>query len=168
MTRNLTTPKNVSLLQNHKFEMVFPNLPNLKYFGQSVMFPGISTSEVAQPTPFSVAYRHGDTLFWEPLTISTILDEDMAVWKETYNWLTAFTNPRDFKRYPRNDPPDRPVLYQDAILTIFTNANTPNFRIKFRDCHPTVLGGMQFDYSSSPETIVSVDITFRYDTYEFE
>jgi hypothetical protein len=135
------------------------------------MLPSVSTREIDVPTPFSTTYRHGEKLTYDPLTISAIMDEDLRVWEETYNWLKSLTRPHSFSEYPRKGPDKRTLiepLYFDGFLTLNTNANNPNLRFKFRNCHPTAIGMVNFDTKVNADVIPTCDLTFRYDTFEIE
>jgi hypothetical protein len=160
-------PENTSLLQPNKFTFSFTTLPFLKYFCQSVSIPGVSTSAVPVETPFSNTFRHGDKLVYDGLNISALLDEDIRVWEETYNWLLALTFPKEFRQYYRNSN-NRDSAYHDGILTINTNANNPNVRFKFTNCHPVSLSGISFDTTQSALETMTIDIGFRYDGFEIE
>lgn len=161
-------PQNSSILQLTRFTFIIPDKPYLKYFCQTVSLPSVSTGEVTVPTPFSNTYRHGDKLSYEPLTISAMVDEDMKVWQETYDWLSSLTRPQSFDQYPRKSLADRSPLYFDGYLTVNTNANNPNIRFKFYNCHPTSLGSIQFDTKTDADNIPTCDFTFRYDLFEIE
>lgn len=160
-------PDNGNLLQATKYTFIIPELPFARYFCQSVILPSVSTSEIMMPTPFSDTYRHGDKLVYEPITLTVIVDEDLKVWEETHNWLKALTSPTNFEEYRRIKSRIIPAYY-DGILTINTNANIPNLRLKFRNCHPISLGSIQFSSSDSADTTILTDITFRYDYYDIE
>lgn len=160
-------PENTSFLQPTKFTFAIPTLPFLKYFCQTVNLPGVSTSAITVETPFSATYRHGDKLVYEGFSVSVIVDEDLRVWEETYNWLKALTFPKEFPQYIRyNDKQASP--YHDAELTINNNANIPNIRVKFFDCHPTSIGGINFNVTDNADTTITTDIQFRYDRFEIE
>jgi hypothetical protein len=161
------TPENTSILQSTKFTFLIPDMPFLKYFCQTVYLPSVSTSEVAVATPFSSTYRHGDKIVFEPFTITALLDEDLRVWEETYKWLKGLTRPQNYEEYIRAKDPKAP-LYFDGYLTINTNANKPNIRIKFHNCHPTTIGMVSFDTKVDADVIPTADFTFRYDLYEIE
>lgn len=163
------TPENTSLLQSTKYTFVIPDMPFLKYFCQTVVLPGVSTTEVTVPTPFSNTYRHGDKLVYEGLTLTALIDEDLRIWEETYKWLQGLTRPKEYREYLRKTIA-RPAtnLYYDGYLTINTNSNNPNMRIKFLNCHPTSLSGINFDTKVDADTIPTCDITFRYDRFELE
>lgn len=158
-------PENTSFLQPNRFTFSFPTLPFMKYFCQSVNIPGVSTSPVTVSTPFADTYRHGDKLVFDQLNVSIIIDEDLRVWEETYNWLQALTKPDNFGQYFRNDRTGRATAYHDGVITINTNANVPNMRFKFTECHPIALSGINFSVQETAQTIVTCDITFRYDQF---
>jgi len=160
-------PENTSMLQSTKFTFQFPNLPFLRYFCQTAEIPSVSTSGVEVVTPFVSTYRHGIKMNFEELTINAIIDEELKVWEETYNWIRALTRPTDYAEYVKNITKDGRV-YHDAILTINTNANIPNVRIVFKDCHPIALGSVRFNTAENADTILTADITFRYDYFELE
>jgi len=160
-------PENTSFLQVNKFSFTFPTLPFLTYFCQNVSLPGVSTSPVNVDTPFSSTFRHGDKLVYESLIISVIVDEDLRVWEETYDWLQALTFPSDFTQYIRyKDGKASP--YHDGILTINNNNNQPNMRIKFTNCHPSALTGVSFTTTGSADSTITCDITFRYDGFDIQ
>jgi len=158
-------PENTSFLQPTRFSFLFPELPFLRYFCQSVSIPGVSTNAISVETPFSNTFRHGDKLNYDGLVITAIIDEDIRVWEETYNWLVALTFPKNFTEYIRFYD-DKKSPYHDGILTINTNANIPNIRIKFTNCHPVSLGGINFDTKLDASTVITTDINFRYDGFE--
>lgn len=165
----VNTPQNTSILQSTKFTFIIPDKPFLKYFCQTVYLPSISTGEAIVPTPFSNTYRHGDKLIFEPFTITAIIDEDLRVWEETYKWLVSLTRPQNWEQYAKKTVRDvMTPLYFDGFLTINTNANNPNLRIKFHNCFPTSIGMVNFDTKVDADVIPTADFTFRYDLYEIE
>jgi len=168
-TESLLTkiPDNTSLLQPTKFTLVFPTMPFLRYFCQTAVVPSISTSAIPVETPFSNTYRHGDKLIFDELTVNAIIDEDMRIWEETYKWLVSLTKPTEFPEYIRYKD-SRAMVYHDAILTINTNANIPNIRLKFTNVHPLTLGAVNFNVADNADTTLTADITFRYDYYQLD
>lgn len=150
------------MFQSRKYTFIIPTLPFLNYFVQETSIPQVSTNSVAQSNPGANAWRFGDKLAYDPLTITVALDEDLRVWEETYNWLVALTHPREYPQYWQNTN-GRQVPYHDAILTINTNANNPNIRIKFTNIHPMSLGSVELKTTVSAEETQTTDITFRYD-----
>lgn len=159
------TPENTSILQLTKFTFIIPDKPFLKYFCQTVSIPGVSTSEIAVPNQHSQIYVHGEKMFYEPLVITAIMDEDLRVYEETHKWLASLTRPQSAAQYPRKYIKDPTPLYFDGILDVNTNANNLNVRFKFFNCHPTAIGAVNFDTKVDADTIPTADFTFRYDYF---
>lgn len=160
-------PENSSLLQATKYTFVIPELPFARYFCQTINLPDVSTSAVEVPTPFSAIKRHGDTLRWSDLSMSVLVDEELRVWEETLEWLKSLTKPTRYEEYGKR----RSIKfekYYDGILTINTNANVPQMYIKFFNVHPTMLGQLIFDTTTSAEQTITVDMSFSYDYFEVQ
>lgn len=163
--KNTLVPKNTNTLTTTNYSFVIPEMPHLNYWCQSVLLPSVATNEVLVPTPLSETYRHGDKLIYEPLVITFLVDEDLRNWEETYDWLQGLTYPRTREEYIKNRTKSP---YKDGILDIYTNANNTNLRIKFTECHPTVLGSIQFDSTADANMVLVSDLTIRYDTFSIE
>ena len=162
-----TIPQNTSFLQATKYTFVIPNLPFARYFCQSINLPGVTSNEIEVPTPFSNTYRHPTKVSYDAFSISFLIDEDIKVWEETYKWIVSLTRPESNKQYVRYDNREASP-YHDGVLTLNTNANIPNLRIKFKNVFPVSLGGIQFSTMDSADTTPTADVTFRYDLFEFQ
>jgi len=162
-----TIPQNTSFLQSTKYTFVIPTLPFARYFCQSINLPGVTSNEIEVATPYSSTYRHPTKMAFEPFSISFLIDEDIKVWEETYKWIVSLTRPESNKQYVKyRDKEASP--YHDGVLTLNTNANIPNIRIKFKNVFPVSLGGIQFGTTVSADNTLTADVTFRYDTFEFQ
>jgi hypothetical protein len=53
-------------------------------------------------------------------------------------------------------------------MTLYTNKNNPNFRVKFVDMFPTSVGTILFNAQDTAENIAIADATFRFSYYEYE
>jgi hypothetical protein len=127
----------------------------------------VSSSEIEVANPFSSTYRHPTKMTFEPFSISFLIDEDLRVWEETYKWIVSLTRPESYNQYIKNRDKDASP-YQDGMLTVNTNANVPNIRIKFKNVFPVSLSGIQFGTTNSADTTPTADLTFRYDLFSFE
>jgi len=160
-------PDNKSLLQPTKYLFTFPDMPFLKYFLQNINLPDVGTNAVTVPNLFANTYRHGDKLVYSPLRTTAIIDEDLRTWEETYDWLVALTSPEKWSQYAKYYN-ENGTLYHDGLLTILTNANQPNIRFKFMDCHPVSITGINFSTADSADTIITCDVEFRYDIFQID
>lgn len=160
-------PNNTSFLQPTKFIFTFTTLPFLKYFCQSCTIPGIGTSAVLQENPFSQTWRHGDKLQFDTFDMTVLMDEDLRVWEETYNWFKAIAFPHSNREY-WTETNGRQTAYHDGILTVLTNANNPNIRFKMTYCHPISMSALRFSAADNATNIMTCDISFRFDLIEIE
>lgn len=164
-----TNPVNQNFLHTNKFSFYFPTMPWINFFVTSVNFPNVNTNDVYVPTIQGNTYRHGDTLQYDYLSITALIDEDMKVMEETYNWLKALTSPTKFPEYIKNGNfKNLNKPYTDAVLILYTNANVYNFKFTFKECHPVSMTGLTFDTTSSPEVTPSFTVNYRFDYYELE
>lgn len=177
LTRN---PTNLDLLQSTKFQVIFDRLPGVNYFCQTANLPGISLTEFPVSTPFVDLYLPGEKAIYDTFNITFLVDEDLRAWTELHDWIRGITFPKDFKEYvdlaklsPQSNiraamNGGRPAPYSTAIMTVYTNKNNPNFRIKLIDCFPTSVGSLIFNSSDTAENIITADATFRFSYYDYE
>lgn len=178
MTALTRAPYNKDLLQSTKFRVTFDRLPGTTYFCQTANFPGVSLTEIARQTPFVDLYVPGEKIVYDTFNITFLVDEDLRAWTDIHDWIRGITFPTDFKEYldlQRTDvvPYMRKTFnskpqYSSGILTLYTNKNNANFRVKFIDLFPTSLSTILFSSQDSAENIVTADATFRFSYYEYE
>jgi hypothetical protein len=173
LTRN---PTNQNPLHPNKFQINFSRVPNVRFFAQSVAIPGISMSEVLQPTPFVDVYAPGEKAIYDLINITFIVDENMESWIEIHDWIRGMTFPKEFSEYrnlgnlnsyTRIKKSEKPQ-YSDCEITILSSSNNPNVRFKFYDVFPTTLSTIVLNSTDSPDTILTADATFRYSYYDIE
>jgi hypothetical protein len=175
LTRN---PINKDLLQSTKFRLTFQRLPEVTYFCQTAMLPGVSLTEVPRNTPFVDLYSPGEKIQYDPMTISFLVDEDIQSWLHIHDWIRACTFPTNFNEYRnlqklnmgatgRNVQKAMPQ-FSDATLSIYTNKNNPNIRVKLYDMFPVTLDGLQFSSMDSAENIITATATFRFSYFNID
>jgi hypothetical protein len=178
MTALDRNPANIDLLQSTKFRVNFDKLPGMTFFCQQANLPGVSLTEIPRSTPFVEVYVPGEKLIYDTLNITFIVDEDLKAWTEIHDWMRGITFPKDFKEYAdltRYSQAARIAMangtkpqYGNAILSIFTNKNNANFRVKLFDVFPTSLSTILFSTQDTAENIVTADATFRFSYYDYE
>jgi hypothetical protein len=175
----IRNPANTDLLQSTKFRVTFDRLPGITYFCQSANLPGISLTEIPMPTPFVDLYLPGEKAVYDTFNITFLVDEDLRAWTELHDWIRGITFPTDFKEYAnlakssvganiRSNYQKKPAPYSLGILSIYTNKNNPNFRVKLVDMFPTTVGSLLFSASDTAENIITADATFRFSYFEYE
>tara|TARA_B100000929_G_scaffold118611_1_gene93994 strand:+ start:1132 stop:1665 length:534 start_codon:yes stop_codon:yes gene_type:complete len=167
MTKLTTTqPSNINQLNIVSFEVNFSRLPNVEYFCQRVNIPAVILGDTFQPMPFMNLPVEGDTLSFEAMNISFILDEDMQNYLEIYSWLTALGFPRDYEQFktlkPASEVSEYESMFSDMDIMLQTNKSNPNYKVTFNDVFPTSLSSVQFDTSVSALEPIIVDATFNF------
>lgn len=169
-------PINPNPLQSNKFIMNFARAPNVQYFCQSVIVPGISLSEIPITNPFVEIYAPGEKAIYDVLTLTFIVDEQLKSWIEIHDWIRAMTFPKEFEEYNKLPLLARKNLsytksqpqYSDAELSILSSANRPTHRFKFYDVFPISLSTFILDSKDSPDTVITADVSFRYNYYDIQ
>jgi hypothetical protein len=154
-TANITTNKN-PLAISDRFKMVFKKAPNVSYFCQNFIMPGVAVNETAVPRPQVDAYFPGDKLVFEPMNITMLVAEDMENYVEILEWLT--------RSVTTNNNADK---FDDVTIYILSSKNNVNRTVTFKNAFPTNIGSINFNVQDTDITYAQVDVTFRFDYFTF-
>jgi hypothetical protein len=171
-------PLNKDILQTTKFRLNFTRLENITFFCQTANLPGVSLSEVPRNTPFIDLYVPGEKMMYDTFNVTFVVDENLRGWQSLHDWIRAMCFPTDFKEYRELERLSStaayrganrlPPQYTDATLTVYTNKNNVNFRVKFKDVFPTSVGSILFNTGDTADVITTSDATFRFSYYDIE
>ena len=165
-TLSSTQPSNINQLNIVNFEINFSRLPTVEYFCQRVNMPAVILGDTFQPTPFLNTPVEGDTLVFESVNMSFILDEDMQNYIEMYNWLTALGFPREYGQFrtlqDAGSANEYSSKFSDMDIILHTNKANPNYKITFNDVFPTSISAVQFDTTATTLDPIIVDATFNF------
>jgi hypothetical protein len=125
-----------------------------EFFAVSASFPSISLGEANASFRNRQGFVPDDVLQYEPLTIRIAVDEELQSYNEIYNWMLHNTN--EFK-----------LKTQELILHFMTGHNNVSRQVKFTDAFPTSCSGIEFNVQNTATDYAYVDVTFRYDRFEF-
>ena len=177
----MATPTNKSFLHPTAFRLLIPRLPNVEFFCTSVTVPDISFSEAIFATNIGVnAYYPGDKITFMDLSVTYLIDEDMANYKEVYDWMRAITpanDPQTFKNLTGTTSTSTNAYTgtnsdleqnEDITLVINTNKNNPNRYIRFYDSFPIALGGFQMNSESTDVAVLTGSVNFRFTYFTIE
>ena len=158
-------PTNLNQLNVVSFDVSFSRLPAVQYFCQRISLPTIVLGETNEPSPFLNLPLEGDTLTFEAMSLSFIIDEDLKNYISIYNWMTALGFPRDYDQFAALktiSTGSEETKYSDLTIVLHTNKSNPNYRVKFTDCFPTSLSSIQFDSTPTGMDPIVVDATFNF------
>lgn len=160
-------PQNTNPLQPTKFLLTFSRISDVQYFCQSVNIPAIQLGEVTHVTPFLDLFSPGTKLTYDPLDIEFIVDEELASWKNLYNWFVSIADPDGFEKRDHSKELQIHKHFSDATLTVLSALNNPILRIEFTNVFPLTMSDITFDTRLSADSIVTARATFRYQSYKY-
>ena len=158
-------PTNLNQLNVVSFDLSFSRLPNVQYFCQRISLPTVVLGETHEASPFMNTALEGDTLTYEAMSLSFILDEDLQNYIEIYNWMTALGFPREYAQFAalkQESSGSQDTKYSDLDIILHTNKSNPNYRVKFTDVFPTSLSSIMFDSTPTGMDPIAVDATFNF------
>ena len=158
-------PTNLNQLNVVSFDISFSRLPGVQYFCQRISLPTVVLGETNEPSPFLNVPLEGDTLTFEAMSLSFIVDEDLLNYREIYDWMTALGFPREYGQFAalqEQSTGSTLTKYSDLTIVLHTNKSNPNYRVKFTDCFPTSLSSIQFDSTPTGMEPIVVDATFNF------
>ena len=181
-------PANMDFASPSQFKFQLLKIPNVEYFVTGVNLPGISfTGDATVNTRFKTIAFMGDTIDFEDLEITFLVNEDLSNYREIHDWMIGIGFPKDNEQFtaalaaeaqtrpgePSIDTQRKSVgqpssLMSDATLTILTNKNNAKTRISFTNCFPTALSGLAYNSQITDTEQLTATVTMKYDLYEFE
>ena len=166
MATNVTS--NLNYLQPTSFKLVIDreNYPNLEYFCQNFTHPGMIINSVEVPfrkiagVPFI-----GNSLTFNELNATIILDEDMTAYNEMYSWIRRVVDTSDVRAIDRNSI--QIPTYSDITLSILSSQNNESKQVKYHECAPVSLGDIVFESTATGTEFVTFVVAFRFTYFEF-
>ena len=175
-----------------QFKFSILKLPKVEYFCTAVNIPGVSLGETTQATPLKKIPIPGDTLVYEPLQMTFLVDENLENFQEIHGWLVGLGFPRDNKefrnllaagndRFPTRNTSnisteagktkyaaaDAGPTLSDATLTVLSSKNNAQVEIRFRDMYPTGVTGLQYNQQANDIDYLTATVSFSYLIYDF-
>lgn len=169
-------PSELDYLKPNGFRFQVHNLPNVSFFCQSANIPDITIGEAQVATPLQDYFQPGEKLVFGQLNIRFLIQENMANYKELYNWMRGLGNPESTEEYTnylqsqlyrfpgKNVANTIEGLFSDASLFVLDSNDNPSTEIQFQDAYPTALSGLDFDLTDS-EYFIGL-ASFRYRQYK--
>jgi len=151
----------------------------VEYFVQSANVPGMTLQTATIPSPFYDYPIPGDTLSFDPLNISFLVDENLNNFNELHKWMSRLgfgESHQEFADLLREGTPSqrtssskgiqRPLpeigTYSDATLTILSSKNLPKTEIRFKNVFPTSISGLDYSVQGSDVDYVTCSASFSY------
>ena len=166
-------PDTFDYAQSSQFLVTLGNFPLAQYFCTTLTLPGVRVGRIDTGTYLANIPMVGDLMTFEDFTMTFLVDETLANYREIFNWLVnigAPSNHTQFNKLSRADgvnmTGDR-NLYSDIVITILSSKNNPIIRTTMHDAFPLSLSGLTYTTQETDAVYLTADVTFAYTHYEF-
>ena len=166
-------PDTFDYAQSSQFLVTLGNFPLAQYFCTTLTLPGVSVGRIDAGTSLANIPMVGDLMTFEDFTMTFMVDETLANYREIFNWLVnigAPSNHTQFNKLSRADGVDMTGdrnLYSDIVITILSSKNNPLIRTTMYDAFPLSLSGLTYTTQETDAVYLTADVTFAYTHYEF-
>jgi len=184
-------PSNLDYADPTKFKFQISKLPTVEFNTVTAQVPGVSLTEMIQPTRLQQLKLPGNDLTFEDLTITFLVDEELTNYRAVHDWMAGLAQmdsdvkfqellsagadrmPLSQSRGIQSEPgksgsatPDGAV-FSDAKLIHLTNRNIPKVEISFIDVYPKSLSAIEYNQNATDVEYINATVTFgyKYHTY---
>ena len=175
--------ENRNFLSPIGFKFAVNKLRGVDFFCQSASIPAVSMGAWEQGTRINKVYQPGDELYYEPLYLKFLVDENMKNYYQVHDWIREITTPysaREFGydrgtlRSINKDKRDKNIYVNgnndwlsDASLYILSSNYRPVAEFIFRDCFPLSLTTLNFDASVPDVNYFTAEVKIRYNYFDY-
>ena len=150
---NITDNKNFLAPGNFKVTIDSSEYANIQFFCTSASVPSISQAPVSTSFKNFNASVPGDTVDYNTLDLTFVVDEEMKNYLEIHDWMLENNSSK-----PK---------YKDVLLYIQTNKNTLNKQVRFHDAFPISLDTLSFTTQDTSVEYISCAVSFSYNKFTF-
>jgi len=173
-----------------KFKFQIAKLPRVEFNSIQANIPGITLTEITQPTRLMPVRIPGNDLTFDDLSVTFIVDEDLTNYRSVHDWMVGLAQVDSDDKYrelitaggdrmPRsqqNSSPDagRPTtatndgaIFSDAKLIILTARNTPILEISFEDTYPKSLSTLEYNQNATDVEYLQATISLGYKQHKY-
>lgn len=126
---------------------------NLEYFCTSVSLPGVTLPNVETNFRNFYAQISGDSLAYDNLSVTFIVDEKLKNYLEVFTWMHKNSHEE--------------IEYKDMTLSILTNQNNTNKQIRFNSAIPIALSNLEFNTQTTDVEYLTCTVDFAYTQFDF-
>ena len=175
--------ENRNFLSPIGFKFAVNKLRGVDFFCQSASIPAISMGAWEQGTRINKVYQPGDELYYEPLYLKFLIDENMKNYYQVHDWIREITTPysaREFGydrgtlRSINKDTREQNIYINgnndwlsDASLYILSSNYRPVAEFIFKDCFPLSLTTLNFDASVPDVNYFTAEVKIRYNYFDY-
>ena len=173
-----------------KFKFQISKLPRVEFNCIQANIPGITLTEINQPTRLIPIRIPGNDMTFEDLTVTFIVDEDLTNYRSVHDWMAGLAQMDSDDKYRAliTDGGDRMPLSQqnnsqdagrvtsatndgaifsDAKLIILSARNIPLVELSFEDTYPKSLSALEYNQNATDVEYLTASVTLGYKLHEY-
>jgi|TARA_B100000073_G_C23714663_1_gene565525 hypothetical protein len=173
-----------------KFKFQTTKLPRVEFNCIQANIPGITLTEIQQPTRLIPIKIPGNDLTFENLNITFIVDEDLTNYRSVHDWMAGLSQMDSDEKYRAliSDGQDRMprsqqnnstdagrvtsatndgAIYSDSKLIILSARNTPLVELTFTDCYPLSLSALEYNQNATDVEYLQATVSFGYKIHSY-
>ena len=144
-----------------RFEILY--LPLVEYFIQSANVPGLQLGTATVPTPLYDYPVPGDTITFNPLNLTFLVDENLNNFKELHTWISRLGFAESHTEFADLLASGRPPqVTPSTTLTILNSKNIPKTEIRFKNIYPTSISDLDYSIGGTDVDYVTCSASFNY------
>jgi len=159
-------PTNFLQPSNFKVAIDRVNLPNIEFLINVAQHPSVTmdaTTNVSRPRIQNYPFP-GEALQFAEVSFEMMLDEDMAAYREIFDWMKRVA--KNVYTLPTKETDVLLSSEEDIRLLIYTSANVLGRTITYKNAFPTNLGDIAFNANVASTEVLSVNVSFAYSEFE--
>ena len=134
-----------------EFKVIFSKLPQTVFFLQKISIPDVSITPITQYTSQLDIDQIGEKMQFQPITLTFLIDSKLRNYREIFDWMKRITVNQSQKD-------------EESDLILIINRLQ---KIRFVDCWPTQLSGMEFSVVDTDTQYLTATVTLHSDWFEF-
>jgi hypothetical protein len=150
----MSNQRNFALDSNSKFGCTIFG-EEILYAIQSFTIPGMTFSNVRMNKRSSTIFKSGDTIMFDSLTLTLILDSELNIWRTIAKLAFDMANPQ------LNTISDKT---HEAWIEVYSSASKYLFTLKFHNVLLESIGTVPY-LSTGADDELTVDISFNFSHY---
>ena len=173
-----------------KFKFQISKLPRVEFNCIQANIPGVTLTELNQPTRLMPIRIPGNDMTFEDLTVTFIVDEDLTNYRSVHDWMAGLAQMDSDDKYRAliTDGGDRMPLSQqnnsqdagrvtsatndgaifsDAKLIILSARNVPIVELSFEDTYPKALSALDYNQNATDIEYLQATVTLGYKKHTY-
>jgi hypothetical protein len=150
------------LSKNCNFKIILPTTQKfIELFSVETSIPGITIGSIDLPYSSMVRKMPGDSLTYDELTLTILIDKELNTYKELISILNLTHNP-----ITNTYDVDQEVF--DAFLLITSNKNNPLFQLHFYSMWIETFSAISLTSTSGDDNPYNCTLGLKYNYYVLE